>query len=84
MIRKAIDKCGRPMVLSLSPGPAVIDKAWHLRQNANMWRITDDLLGPLGPAAGDVLALRGVGAAGFPRLLAGTATCCLWAASACI
>ena len=30
------------MVLSLSPGPAVIEKAWHLRQNANMWRVTDD------------------------------------------
>ncbi len=42
MIRKAIDKSGREMVLSLSPGPAVIEKAWHLRQNANMWRITDD------------------------------------------
>ena len=42
LIRKAIDKCGRDMVLSLSPGPAVIEKAWHLRQNANMWRITDD------------------------------------------
>ena len=42
MIRKAMDRCGRDMVLSLSPGPAVIEKAWHLRQNANMWRITDD------------------------------------------
>ena len=42
MIRRAIDKSGRPMVLSLSPGPAVIEKAWHLRENANMWRITDD------------------------------------------
>lgn len=42
MIRRAIDHCGRDMVLSLSPGPAVIEKAWHLRQNANMWRITDD------------------------------------------
>ena len=42
MIRHAIDRCGRDMVLSLSPGPAVIEKAWHLRQNANMWRITDD------------------------------------------
>ena len=42
MIRKAIDSCGRPMVLSLSPGPAVIEKAWHLRENANLWRITDD------------------------------------------
>lgn len=42
LIRAAIDHCGRDMVLSLSPGPAVIEKAWHLRQNANMWRITDD------------------------------------------
>ncbi len=42
MIRRAIDACGRPMVLSLSPGPAVIEKAWHLKENANMWRITDD------------------------------------------
>ena len=42
MIRRAIDRSGREMVLSLSPGPAVIEKAWHLRKNANMWRITDD------------------------------------------
>ena len=41
-IYKAIQKCGRKMVLSLSPGPAVIEKAWHLRKYANMWRITDD------------------------------------------
>ena len=42
LIRRAIDACGRPMVLSLSPGPALIEKAWHLSQYANMWRITDD------------------------------------------
>lgn len=42
MIRKAIDNSGRDMVLSLSPGPAVIEKAWHMRKHANMWRITDD------------------------------------------
>jgi hypothetical protein len=30
------------MVLSLSPGPAVIVKAWHMEKYANMWRITDD------------------------------------------
>jgi hypothetical protein len=30
------------MVLSLSPGPALIDKAWHLSRYANLWRITDD------------------------------------------
>lgn len=42
MIHHAIENCGRDIVLSLSPGPAVIEKAWHLRKYANMWRITDD------------------------------------------
>lgn len=42
MIRHAIDKSGRNMVLSLSPGPAVIEKAWHMRKFANMWRMTGD------------------------------------------
>ena len=42
MIAKAIENCGRGMVLSLSPGPAVIEKAHHYHQYANMWRITDD------------------------------------------
>lgn len=42
MLHKAIEKCGRDIVLSLSPGPALIEKAWHYEKNANMWRITDD------------------------------------------
>lgn len=42
MIHKAIIKTGRDIVLSLSPGPAHIDKSWFYRENANMWRITDD------------------------------------------
>ncbi len=42
MLAKAIAKCNREIVLSLSPGPALIDKAWHYQTNANMWRITDD------------------------------------------
>lgn len=42
MIHRAIAACGRNIVLSLSPGPAVIEKAWHLSKYANMWRITDD------------------------------------------
>ncbi len=42
MLHKAIANCGRNIVLSLSPGPAVIEKAWHLEKYANMWRITDD------------------------------------------
>jgi len=41
-IRRAIDSTGRPMVLSLSPGPAPVQEAWHLAEHANMWRITDD------------------------------------------
>ncbi|GIP53817.1 alpha-galactosidase [Paenibacillus vini] len=42
MIRKAIDRCGRDMVLSLSPGPAPLEHAEELKANANMWRMTDD------------------------------------------
>ena len=42
MLHHAIDYCGRPMVLSLSPGPARIEQAWHYERYANMWRITDD------------------------------------------
>jgi len=42
MIRRAIDKTGRPIVLSLSPGPAPLEYAQHLIDNANMWRMTDD------------------------------------------
>jgi hypothetical protein len=42
MIHEAILKSGRKIVLSLSPGPAHIDKAWQYSKYANMWRITDD------------------------------------------
>ncbi len=41
-IRKAIDNCGREIVLSLSPGPAPIEHVEHLSENANMWRMTGD------------------------------------------
>lgn len=42
MMHHAIQKCGRSIVLSLSPGPAKIEEAWHYEKYANMWRITDD------------------------------------------
>ncbi|MGN0401281.1 MAG: glycoside hydrolase family 27 protein [Acetatifactor sp.] len=42
IISQSLRKCGREMVLSLSPGPAPLDKAEHLKKYANMWRITDD------------------------------------------
>lgn len=41
-IRKAIDKTGREIVLSLSPGPARLEDGSFLQENANMWRLTDD------------------------------------------
>lgn len=40
LIRKALDKCGRPMVLSLSPGEAPLSHAKHIQKNAQMWRIS--------------------------------------------
>ncbi len=43
MIRKAIDNCGRPMVLSLSPGNNTpVEMGDNLLANANMWRISSD------------------------------------------
>jgi hypothetical protein len=42
MIRKAIDKCGRPIVFSTSPGPTDPKQAPHISKNANMWRISGD------------------------------------------
>jgi hypothetical protein len=38
----AIRKCGRPIVLSLSPGPAPLEQAEDLKQHAQLWRISDD------------------------------------------
>ena len=42
IISEACRGCGREIVLSLSPGPAPLEKAEHLKKYANMWRITDD------------------------------------------
>lgn len=41
-IRHAIDKTGRPIVLSLSPGDTPIERGAHVSHHANMWRISDD------------------------------------------
>ena len=42
VISEACRASGRDMVLSLSPGPAPLEQAEHLKRYANMWRITDD------------------------------------------
>jgi hypothetical protein len=42
--RQAMDRSGREMVLSLSPGTSLsLARLQHLRGNARMWRVSDDL-----------------------------------------
>jgi alpha-galactosidase len=41
-LHRAIVKSGRPIVLSLSPGPAAIDHVNVFAPNSQMWRISDD------------------------------------------
>ncbi len=43
MLSTALRKTGRPIVLSLSPGAAPIEKVNEMRQYAQMWRISDDV-----------------------------------------
>lgn len=41
-IRKAIDKTGRPILFSTSPGATPLADGAHVAAHANMWRISDD------------------------------------------
>ena len=41
-IRKAIDKTGRKIVFSTSPGETPLSEGKHVATHANMWRISDD------------------------------------------
>jgi alpha-galactosidase len=41
-IAQAIKKTGRPIVLSLSPGPTQLEHAAEIAEHAQMWRISDD------------------------------------------
>lgn len=43
LIRKAIDQCGRKIVLSLSPGDAVIGYANEMDNKTNMYRVSNDV-----------------------------------------
>ncbi len=42
MLGKAIEKTGRPILLSLSPGPTALEHAAEVSKYAEMWRICDD------------------------------------------
>ncbi len=41
-IHRAIGRSGRPMILSMSPGETPVVRGAHAKQNAQMWRISDD------------------------------------------
>jgi len=43
MLSTALRKTGRPMVLSLSPGAAPLEKTEEMRKYAELWRISDDV-----------------------------------------
>jgi hypothetical protein len=43
LIRNAIDACGRKIVLSTSPGETPFNAATHVSNNANMWRMVNDV-----------------------------------------
>ena len=43
LIRNAIDRTGRPIVLSTSPGETPVKDAAHVKEHANMWRMVDDV-----------------------------------------
>lgn len=43
MLAMALKKTGRPIVLSLSPGAAPLEKTGEMKQYAQMWRISDDI-----------------------------------------
>ena len=43
MLSEALRKTGRPIVLSLSPGAAPLEKLAHMRKYAQLWRISDDI-----------------------------------------
>jgi alpha-galactosidase len=42
MIRRAIDKSGRSIVFSTSPGETPVAEAGHISSHANLWRVSDD------------------------------------------
>ena len=42
MIRNAIDRTGRKIVLSTSPGETPVNSARHVQEHANMWRTVGD------------------------------------------
>ncbi len=80
-LHRAILKTGRPIVLSLSPGPAALKSLAFLQANANMWRISDDFWDEWRYLQQNFTLMQIWGGVGRPAH-GPTPTCCRWAASA--
>ena len=68
MIRRAIDGCGRPIVLSTSPGPTPSAEAAHISTHANLWRMVNDVW----DIWRDITNLMRVAEAWYPYIQPGT------------
>jgi len=68
LIRKAIDKCGRKIVLSTSPGETPVKDAAHVSTHANMWRMVNDVW----DVWGDITHLMRVSEDWYPYIKPGT------------
>ena len=82
MIRKAIDRCGRPIVLSLSPGPTPLEEAAHVSTHANMWRIIGDFWDNWTQLEEHFSLFREMGSLTCARATGPTVICFRWAGSA--
>jgi hypothetical protein len=65
-LHRAIVKSGRPIVLSLSPGPTAVKDLAFIQQNANLWRISDDFWDDWGSLKQMFLLLSVWGGVGRP------------------
>jgi alpha-galactosidase len=52
MLRQALDKTGRDIIVSLSPGPTATEHADYVARYSEMWRISDDYWDHWGPWPG--------------------------------
>ena len=84
MIRKAIDRCGRHIVLSLSPGPTPLEDAEHVSSHANMWRIIGDFWDNWPQMEEHFSLFEEVDSYHATRVIGPTATCFRWEGSASV
>ncbi len=82
-LSRALVRAGRPVVLSLSPGPAHPLLAQDLRRYAHLWRVTADFWDDWKSLRGSFRPGPALDAAHRDPRAGPTWTCCRWDGSAC-